>query len=167
MKSRSWLLARAAAAQPEICQLVVAELCTELRESMLNVLSNAGSLSHELHEQHAASAELRRACGLLGHMLLASAQTSCAVTAMLRVLVPELGQVLARLLARATLSALLAQLRGGGEAEAPGQAPAGRRCEPVRVTSAGTERQDEAAHMRAAREVLAPTPLSSLLPACS
>ena len=165
MRSRPWLLARTAAAQPEICQLVVAELRIQLRESILDVLSSAGGLRQA--EPHAASAGLRHACGLVAHMLLASAQTRSGVIAMLCVLVPELGQVLARVLARAVLSGVL-MLLSGGEIDEAGlsaehrQHETGPTCAHKDFGGGATQ-----AHMLAAREVLAPTPLSCFLPALS
>jgi|LauGreDrversion2_3_1035106.scaffolds.fasta_scaffold203612_1 hypothetical protein len=163
MRSRPWLLARTAAAQPEICQLVVAELRTQLRESILDVLSSAGALRQA--EPYAASAGLRRACGLVAHMLLASAQTRSCVTSMLCILVPELGQVLARVLARAVLSGVL-MLVSGGEVDEVGLSAEQRQHE-TGPTYAHVDIGDGAtqAHMLAAREVLASTPLSCFLPA--
>jgi len=80
MQSHAWLLARAAARDVLVCEVVVRELHVVVRRDMVDMLACAGALHQS--ETHTAWVGLRHMCDLIAHLLLAGAQTGVHVVGM-------------------------------------------------------------------------------------
>ena len=104
MQSQAWLLARAAARDARVRKVVLEEVRVRVRQGMVELLASAGAIA--MGEAHAAWATITRISVLIGHLLLACAETRSAAAHMLEGMLGELGDTLAPLLARAVVAAL-------------------------------------------------------------